>query len=142
MIDHVWTVVCSRAVIDDESKNVSIQNVVEQITVNGKPGDRTGVPISLNVVSLWVRSDPDVPARGFGRLTFIYPSGAEEDPIEIKVDLTQHERFRSRIKLQGLPAREAGRHYFSMRFREASDVKWREVASVPVRLAFVSDEEE
>ena len=137
MIDHVWTVVCSRGVIDNESNNVSIQNVIEQITPRREPSPDVGVPIRMMVVSFWVRSEPDMPARGFARLSLGFPSGETSLIHEnLEIDLSQHERFRTRIHIQRLLAREAGRHYFCTEYRDVKGAEWRQVASVPLMLRF------
>ncbi len=34
MIDHVWTVICSRAVIDADSNILSLQSIIEQIEIS------------------------------------------------------------------------------------------------------------
>ena len=40
MIDHVWSLVCSRAVVDTESNNISIQNILERILHSATGGLR------------------------------------------------------------------------------------------------------
>ena len=52
MIDHIWTVLCSRSVVDERSKNVSIQNAIEQLTATGEPVPGQLIPMQLEVVSL------------------------------------------------------------------------------------------
>ena len=37
MIEHIWSVLCSRSVIDSETNNVSIQDVIEHIIINAEP---------------------------------------------------------------------------------------------------------
>ena len=74
MIDHIWTVICSRAVIDQRSRNVSIQSVVEQLNINAVPEPDFVLNIKLEAVSFWVRTDPDISVRGYTRLFFITPS--------------------------------------------------------------------
>ena len=41
MIDHIWTVLCLRAVIDVDSQNVSIQNVLEELNLTVESGVRS-----------------------------------------------------------------------------------------------------
>ena len=79
MIDHVWTVLCSQAIIDGESNTMSIQNVLEQITIHDEAGEPVSVPVRYDVVSLWVRTDPETPAQGQMRIKFRAPSGVLDE---------------------------------------------------------------
>jgi len=141
MIDHVWTVVCSHSVTDRDSNNVSIFNVVEQIKVTGEPKPQGVVPIRFEIVTLWARSDFDKPARGRTRITFTSPSekkvklGEERD-----IDLSKYERLRTRRAIQGLPVSEPGRHVIRVELQNKGENRWRKVASVPLKIEFVSPE--
>jgi hypothetical protein len=35
MVEHIWTVLCSHAVVDKDTNNVSLHNVIEQVNVKG-----------------------------------------------------------------------------------------------------------
>lgn len=141
MIDHVWTVVCSRSVIDKDSNNISLQDVIEQLTLFTEPGEPVVVPMPLEVVTLWARSDFNVPARGRARLTFSSPS--EEfvvPPFEHDVDMSSHRRVRSRAHFQGLPIREPGRHTFRIELQNEGETTWHRVAAVPLQILFEAPE--
>lgn len=137
MIDHVWTVVCSRAVIDRDSNNVSIQNVLEQLTIKGKPESGVVVPIPLEAVTLWVRTDPDMPSRGRTRLTFLSPSGEALGEVESEIDLTEFERHRHRVHFQQLPVEESGRHVFRVELQHEGEDEWHQVAAIPLSIHFM-----
>jgi hypothetical protein len=69
MIQHVWSVLCARAVIDSESNTISLFDVVEQIVAIGPgiaaigPGAEGVAPVSLELVTLWSRDSLDEAAR-------------------------------------------------------------------------------
>ena len=141
MIDHVWTVVCSHSVTDRDSNNVSIFNVIEQINITGEPKPQGVVPIRFEIVTLWARSDFDEPARGRARIIFISPSGKKVKLSEERdIVLSKYERLRARQFVQGLPVREPGRHVFQVELQNEGENRWRKVASVPLKIAFVSPE--
>ena len=143
MIDHVWTVICSRAVIDKESNNFSLQNVLEKVTIYGAPSPRTQIPESFDIVTTWIRSDPGMPCRGAMRLTFVLPSGEIFGSVmELNIELTQNERYRQKIHFQGLPAAEAGRHIARVELQNEGESEWRQVAAIPLEIDFQPPEEE
>jgi hypothetical protein len=142
MIDHVWTVICSRAIIDKDSNNVSIQNVLEQVTVGIEPMPETLIPMSFEVITLWARGDPSKPIRGRMRLTFLFPSGqAFEEPVEAEINLSRTERQRQIFRFPGLPVTEPGRHIIRIECLEEGESEWHEVARTPLRLIFKPPEE-
>ncbi len=135
MIDHVWTVLCSRSVIDVDSNSVSIQDVIEQITVNAEPVSGGFLPIPLEIITLWARKEDEEPAKGIERLTFVQPSKKESVISEGEVDLSRAERHRHRIRLPGLPLSETGRHLFRVEIKEDDD-QWHKVAAIPLSVRF------
>lgn len=135
MIDHVWTVVCAMSVVDRETNNISLFNIVEQLTLLTQPEQEITPQLPLDIVTLWARADDAVPARGFSRLTFRSPAG---DPIhqeEGRVDLSDHERLRMRRRLLlRLNLRESGRYCFCVEVRLENETEWRTVATVPLKV--------
>jgi len=140
VIEHVWTVVCSRAVVDQRSNNISLQNVVEQISLNGTPTPGTGLRFPLDVMSLWARADLDRPAQGRGRLRFLSPTGALITETEFEIDVSgTHRRYRATIHLEGFPLDGSGKYTFHTDFWEGTE--WLEVASVPLEIVFEASPE-
>jgi len=138
MITHVWTVACRSAVIDGESGNISLEQIVEQVTINGLPGEETVVPLQFDVASYWVRSDPQVPAVGEVQIGVRFPDG-EQIPLivaPVRLDLSSHHRMRTRIHLDALPVKGNGRQYLIVEFRESADLPWRPVSDFPITIFF------
>jgi hypothetical protein len=135
MIDHVWTVLCSRSVIDIETNNVSIQDVLEQFNIPGDPKPDGLLPIPFEIISLWARSDPEKPEQGQERITFITPSEKSTIVAETPIDLSKAERQRNRIKFPGLPVAEEGRHYFQIEYKLV-DGEWTKATTLPLSIQF------
>lgn len=142
MIEHVWTVVCSRVVVDKESNNLSIQNVLERVTIQGEPMPETLLPMPFEVVTMWTRTDPDKPARGSMRMQMLFPSGEVFETREADITMLKHLTYRIKNLFSGLPIAEAGRHLFTVELRNEGEEKWRQVAVVPLMITFKPPEEE
>lgn len=136
MIEHVWTVVCSKAVIDRETNNVSLQNVLEQLHIKGEPKSEGLVPMPFDVISLWSRSDDNEPYEGPMRMTFVSPSGKKLITTEGRINLLETERSRTVIHSQGIPIEEAGRFRFNIEHRLEGENEWHKVASIPLIVKF------
>jgi len=139
MIDHVWSVLCSHAVIDRDTNNVSIHNVLEQLNVVGEPAPDLAIPIAFEVVTLWARTTPDIAAQGTERVTMIDPQENSTTLSTLKINLAETERTRHRVIGRGLPASQPGRYRFRVDMQLEGEIEWRQVAVVPLTVVFVSD---
>jgi hypothetical protein len=142
MIEHIWTVVCSMSVVDRDTNNLSLFNVVEQLNIFTEPQPNAASQLSLDVVSLWVRAEAETPAQGKSRLTLLSPSGEILGQAEGEIDLSQHERLRMRRRFPlGLNLQVSGRYYFRVEL-QLGDEAWRTVTNVPLRVVVESSEGE
>ena len=147
MIDHYWTVLCANSVIDSRSNNVSLQNVVEQLTIYGVPPPPTaigGIPSPHTVVSFWGRSDWETPARGTARIIIEFQEGGDSRSTrhrEVGLDLTDNKRLRTFFTLNVLPILGAGKHWVRLSLQLQDETEWSNVASVPYEIIFRPESE-
>ena len=138
----IWAVLCERSVIDLETNQVSLFNIVEQVMVpaespevasGGTVEGRMGLA-SFELVTLWTRSDPDMPERGRGRLSLILPEDSPRlSPIPYEVDLTRHIRLRHRTRMPGLPVGGEGIFRFVIEGKSDSD-DWAMMFELPLEV--------
>lgn len=143
MIEHVWTVLCARSIIDQSSNNISLLDIIEQINVQAPPlqeGQEGMLPIHGELVTLWTRSAENQPCRGDARVRLVGPSGTTMHEKDYSVDLMVSERTRTKINIPVLAVRELGRHHFSVLLRNENDTEWHPVATVPFVITLVSVE--
>jgi len=132
MIDHVWSVLCLKSIIDNESNNISLVDVIEKLEITGPSGEGLA-PIQMEVVTLWTRHDLSQPSRAGARLRLVGPDNNQiDEPISYDVDLTTFFRTRHRVRMGGLPIRGSGLYRFLVELEENGN--WREVAKVPLEV--------
>ena len=138
MVEHVWTVLCTKSTIDSESNNISLVEVLEQLSVGDPGGPKEGiVPLPVELVTLWSRKNYDQPVAGRGRTSFVRPSGVIPESIqEHPIDLRVSKRLRHRQKFAGIPVREAGLHLFRVELFDEATAQWLLVASIPLEILF------
>lgn len=141
MIAHVWSILCSRAVIDNETNNISIQNVLERLAIAGEPKEDAAVPISFMVASLWTRGSYQVPEHGKARVTCMSPSGETLLSAQLEIDLSKHTLHRTRFGFSGLPVPEGGIYVFRVAVKGDDEDSWRGVAEVPLEVVFEPSEQ-
>jgi hypothetical protein len=136
MIDHVWSVLCSRSTRDADSNNISIHNVLEQINIEAEPDPDNLVAIEAEVITLWIRSDANIPSSGRVRLSVITPNGEVAGVHEAELDLLNFERLRSRVRFKSLPASQPGRLIFRLELQNQGAKRWKQVAAIPLTFTF------
>lgn len=135
MIEHIWTVVCSMSVVDRETNNLSLFNIVEQLNILARPQPEMMPQLSLDIVTLWVRADDTTPARGHSRLTLLSPTGEELGQGEGEIDLSKHERLRMRRRFPlGLDLKISGRYHFRVELQLEDEETWQTVAIIPLKV--------
>ena len=141
-----YALLCQKAIIDRDSNNVSIFNVIEEISIPQESlalSTDNPVPlgdlIGFELLTLWARSADDVAEEGSGRLQVFVPDQEEAFVTRtFPVDLSQFLRTRSRIAFPGLPA--AGRGTYRFVLTSSRNSEWEFQFEVPLRVAIQSEE--
>ena len=82
MIECKWTIVCEHAVVDRFTNNLSLLQVVDQISVGGVPESNTQMPLPFDAMTLWERDDLESPETGQTRTVIVDPNGEETSATE------------------------------------------------------------
>ena len=135
MIEHVWTVLCRRAVVDSETNSMSLFDSVEVLQFGiAQPADAPapeGLPVELELVTLWIRSDRTVPEHSRCRVAVQFPDNSERQVGEtVEIDLREFERLRSRVHFSGIPFSGSGRYRFLVQLQDGDN--WTTVARTPL----------
>ena len=139
-IKHIWTILCSNSSIDQNTNNVSLFNVIEQVelqTIDKKKIDKKmekGIPLNSELISLWNRkssSKKDYQEK----VEFIDPTGKVLNTIETPLKIPDNiQSFRMTFKIMGLKVTTAGEYCFKISAREDKKDDFVEVASLPLRV--------
>ena len=137
MAELLWAVLCYKANVDKETNNVSLLDVLEQITL--QPGqdledEAEGIAMAhhMELATLWRRTDPAVPELGHMRLELVTPRNNVSGRAELPLRLDTSVRYRGIVKLDALPFEGFGTYRFRVSKKEEGD--WREVTSVPLEV--------
>lgn len=142
MARHVWSVLCSRTIIDKESNSLSLFHVIEQVRVmediaslEAKKQEHpdAGIMLEYDLVSFWVRSDPEIPESVTCRVKIVTPSGKETATPNFLIALAgEAKRFRQKAHLVGFPYDGFGYYWFNVEY-DAPDGP-EVVARIPVEV--------
>ena len=118
----LWAILCQSSVVDKQTNNISLFNVIEEIQIVGPSGGSVQkdarldliAPRVFDLVIMFARSDFESPEKGKGRVRMKGPEPFSKEglPQEFEVDLIEHPRYRMIVKIPGIPITGKGTHQF------------------------------
>ena len=146
MVRHVWSVLCAKSSIDKETNNVSLFEVLEQLTVNvGKEDvakakeaavtEGFGVPVDFEIVTLLDREVIKGKLGSALTAEIIDPSGKQLRSFSHAFEFTEGKRrMRVQIRAKGFPVTASGMYRLVIRLTEGAEKKGRVVADIPLEV--------
>lgn len=127
---------------------MSLLNIIEDVMIvveippipRPPAGKREIFAAGFELVIMWGRSDPNSPEKAVARVNLVTPKGntfGSEQPVE--VDLTQHRRSRTKVRIPGIPAEGEGIYTFVIEEKTAQG-DWKHVFEVPITLEVATRE--
>ena len=121
MIRCRWTIACHHAVVDTYTNNVSLLQIIDQITVKRLLERGEAIALPFELMTIWERGKEGESEAAVIRFVLESPDGNELGSTEVPVDLTQHQRSRARLMVAGLPFHGYGRYRLRVDLREDGD---------------------
>ncbi len=140
-IEHLWTILCSLSSIDNETNNVSLFNIIEEVAVSpqttqGKDlgiNDKKGILLPFEIISLWKRLNDTESIISDVKISFLDPNNNLMQNMGYKMEIKpQHQRMRMRVKANGITVTKQGEYFFLVEIKENTESKFREVARIPL----------
>lgn len=141
-IKHIWSVLCKESIINQDDNNISIHGVLEQLSVfltpakeTGKLPEKFGVPMKYEIVSMWQRSKDVKSAKADIEYVFMDAENKElfKNTQMIEIPKTSR-RFRSRMKITGMPLTKEGDYTFKVKIKEEGSAAFCLVAELPLEV--------
>ena len=153
MIELIWSVICARSSIDSESNNVSLFEALEQLNVpsdvekqRGPSGEQIDIliPQTIELISLWRLSDYKKPEKAECRVRLRTPQGIGEVSKPFMIDLSTSglKRFRTVMKINGIPFKGFGTYFFVVELRNEASGTWEEKAKVPIDVEVLQEKKQ
>jgi len=141
MAQLVWSVLCRKGVLDKYTNQMSLLDVIDELTIAPAgpipPGAQdVFLAVQFHVVSLWMRSDLSMPESVRFRIVISGPDGRSFGP-EGDINLQDFARARHFMRFEALPFHGAGLYRFSIERYLADTADWEKLASVPLEVKIV-----
>ena len=142
----IWAILCRNTIIDQRSNNISLIEVIDELTVPAPPPElmaETDGELSMlfdgDLVILCTRSDLDTPEKAQVRSTIIAPNGGEARTGEVEIDLTDIVHARAIGHIAELPPLTQGGEYTIKIETKVHDSEWQEVFELPLWVNIQTD---
>ena len=133
----LWALLCSSSSIDSETNNVSLTNIIEELTL-GKEAfasnpEKIDLAVNFQIVSLIKKISGDKSFSIDIKLKLIDPNGTELNTVEYPVEMqADKQRMRQRINLPALTVTIAGEYRLEMLLRQEGEEKFEKGAYIPL----------
>ncbi len=140
MINHIWTIVCREAKVDDNN-TLSIIDQYDELnfTLNTddksyKKGSSLVAPFGFTIASLFFRDEKGKEAALKESIAVLDPKGVKLGEFESDIVFKpEHSRMRNIMKLESIGLTTSGTYLFQVFYTtEAQPNKKRQVVSVPI----------
>ncbi|HKV11895.1 MAG TPA: hypothetical protein VJ725_27365 [Thermoanaerobaculia bacterium] len=138
MAENIWSVLCYKASLDQDNNQVSLLDILEELTL--VPGqeissrERIGLGHHMEFVTLWRRTAVEKPETARMKLEILSPGNKNLGTAELEINLETVRRYRGIIKLDMLPFDGFGVYQFRLSKKDEGLVDWEEVARVPLEV--------
>lgn len=145
-IRHVWSILCGQSSIDQETNNLFLYNILEQLEITPKQGEeklnlsgKKVAGISLEFITLWQKNKEGETFDGEQLTEWVDPKGevlnSSINPFKIPKAL---HRARFRFKANGIPFTVPGEYKFRASVRERGQSEFIYGGEIPLSISFGS----
>ena len=145
---HRSAVLCQTTIVDQRSQNISLINVIDQLTVekgsqkhipNEQQSKGVVVPFTADFVIHSERSSTDQSESCKGRILIKGPEQQKIDEINFEVDLSEHSRSRFVVQFSVFPFVGTGIYQLEVEYCDDDTDEWKPVDRVPLEVLVTED---
>jgi len=140
-IKHIWSVLCQDSILNQDDNIISLNKVFEQLSVNLTPTqnltsnqlpDKINLPINYEITSFWLKDEKILSTKGEVKYALFNPKNDKllETIQNIEIPSSSR-RFRSRMKISGMPIAGEGYYRFEVSIKEEGEKIFRFVSELP-----------
>lgn len=148
-MNHIWSLICSKAIIDQRTQMLSIFETVDVIQASGElpPDGRKKEkfigPINIELVSFWYRENPAESEKGKFRMAILSPSGKKinQTAEEHVVNLADTKAATTILHISRLPYAGLGLYHMLVEKQDRKTKKWSKQARLPLDVKLAEEKD-
>lgn len=146
MIQNIFSVLCESSIIDKDTNNITINNVLEQIKIAvsldstqlSQKDIPINTPIKYEIISLWKEDKPNPNTNYNIELVIVDPDNKVIQSIPQKFKFENGiVRHRSIFKINGFVATINGTYTFLIKIKAETENKFQEASRIPLDIEII-----
>jgi len=133
---HLWSILCSKSIIDANTNSISIMDCLEELRINvpeDKKNDKLLLPIEYEIVSFWLNENNNKDNNFFLKIDLYDPNEKKlGEFVNLFTFPKDKKRLRTRIITKGLPFTKEGIYTFVVMLKEKRNKPYTEIISLPL----------
>lgn len=150
-IQHVWSILASGVSVDQESNNLTLFNIIEQIVipksrliempvVGGEK--KPAVPVGFIFVSHWRKIKDNVAVKAVVKIELLDPTGVMRQKVEYDLEFAEKtERLRSRVQWNGVRVTTSGSYTFKISLKEEGEKEFQQAGEAYLKVELTDNEQ-
>ena len=136
MADHDFSVLCKKAIIDSNSNNISLMEVVNDIHITIPKDDKSeliNLTHPMDLVVQFSRSKSNIKEKKvFVKISRFGPDGKEhDDGLELELELVTSKTSRANIHIPSILIKnKQGTNKFEVRYKSKKSDRWKLASNV------------
>lgn len=142
-MEVTWAIICESAVTDQETNNISLFNLLDEMQLPEPPDPATEqsppvmAAVQLLMVALFSRSDLERGEKEQARITINFPTAIEAQALPtFEIDLENAHRLRAKFNIAGFPVAGEGIYHFRIQQLNC-DGDWSDLYEVPLQVSYL-----
>jgi hypothetical protein len=136
-VTHLWSILCAGSSLDKESNNLTLYNVIEQLTISRPKTVAENTPIQLplymELITTWKKIFPEDFVESEIKIDIVAPNGKILSEINYNFEIPKDkQRHRQITKMSGFAVTDAGEYLFRIHARETKKDNFVSVGEVPL----------
>ncbi|MDP2161902.1 MAG: hypothetical protein Q8K02_15585 [Flavobacterium sp.] len=138
-IKHIWSIVCRKGLIENDTNVISLMEIFEKVDVNLKENIKFGedksviVPFDFEVVSFWKRQLHANVAKGEAKLNILSPKGKRLGGALVNFEIPAlKSSARTIAKINGFPITGSGE--YTIEIQEKIGDQYITVTQIPLEV--------
>ena len=146
---HVWSILCTKSIIDNTTNNISLFDIVEKLVITLKPQEKQvarskpiTLPVSFEIVSLLTKKQQKQSEKAELIIELLNPKKKKIIEHNKKIEIPKNfNRIRVRGKINALTVEENGTYLFVIKLKEEKQIV-KKVAEIPLEISTIVETKE
>ncbi|MFC1622788.1 hypothetical protein ACFL16_00140 [Patescibacteria group bacterium] len=139
-MQHIWSVLCRKSIIDSETNLLSMLDSFEELTVDlakNYKGESINIPLEFELVSYWVTEKQEGPESQKVLIELKNPQNEVIKKFDQLIKLKKNnQRLRACLRIKGIGLTGEGKYVIQVKHKGEKSKNYKKVSEIPFYVKF------